>query len=77
MIVYGIFTPLLPDDPCVWAYKREYEGQTLVVALNWTDKKVPCALMDETPGAELISNYPSHQKGLLQPYEAIVKLVRA
>ena len=77
VIVYGLFTPLLEDDPCVWAYKREYEGQTLVVALNWTDKKAPCALMDETPGEELISNYPSHQKGLLQPYEAIVKLVRA
>ena len=30
--------------------------------------------MDETAGQELISNYPTHQKGLLQPYEAIVKL---
>ena len=74
VIVYGRFVPLLEDDPCVWAYRREYEGQTLTVALNWTDKKAPCALMDETEGTELISNYPTHQRGLLQPYEAIVKL---
>ena len=74
VIVYGTFTPLLEDDPNVWAYRREYEGKTLTGALNWTDRKVPCTLMDETEGTELISNYPSHQKGLLQPYEAIVKL---
>ena len=74
VIVYGQFVPLLEDDPCVWAYRREYEGKTLTVTLNWTDKKVPCTLMDETDGEELISNYPTHQKGLLQPYEAIVKL---
>lgn len=74
VIVYGTFAPLLEDDPNVWAYRREYEGKTLTVALNWTDRKVPCTLMDETEGTELISNYPSHQKGLLQPYEAIVKL---
>ena len=74
MIVYGRFSPLLDDDPNVWAYRREYEGQTLTVALNWTDRKVPCTLMDETEGEELISNYPTHQKGILQPYEAIVKL---
>ena len=74
VIVYGRFSPLLDDDPNVWAYRREYEGQTLTVALNWTDRKVPCTLMDETEGEELISNYPTHQKGILQPYEAIVKL---
>ena len=74
MIVYGRFVPLLEDDPCVWAYQRVYEGKTLTVALNWTDRKVPCTLMDETAGQELISNYPTHQKGCLQPYEAIVKL---
>ena len=74
VIVYGMFTPLLEDDPNVWAYRREFEGKTLTVALNWTDHKVPCTLMDETEDRELISNYPTHQKGLLQPYEAIVKL---
>ena len=73
VIVYGRFVPLLEDDPNVWAYRREYEGATLTVALNWTDKKPPCTLMDETPGEILISNYPTHQQGVLQPYEAIVK----
>ena len=75
VIVYGTFVPLLEDDPQVWAYQRTYEGKTLTVALNWTDRKAPCTLMDHTEGVELISNYPSHQPGLLQPYEAIVRLL--
>ena len=75
VIVYGQFVPLLEDDPNVWAYRREYEGAVLTVALNWTDKKAPCTLMDETPGEILISNYSTHQQGVLQPYEAIVKYI--
>ena len=30
------------------------------------------ALAEETGGEELISNYPTHQAGRLQPYEARV-----
>ena len=40
--------------------------------LNWTDHTVPCTLAEETGGEELISNYPTHQAGKLQPYEARV-----
>ena len=73
VLIYGLFQPLLEDDANVWAYRRTGEGDAVTVALNWTEKKVPCTLMDETPGEVLISNYPTHQKGVLQPYEAIVK----
>ena len=38
----------------------------------WTDRKVTCNLMDDLTGEELISNYPTHQQGILQPYEARV-----
>ena len=74
ILVYGFFEPLLEDSDQIYAYRRVFGNQVLTVALNWTDRKVPCTLMDEIRGKELISNYPSHQKGILQPYEARVIL---
>ena len=74
ILVYGWFEPLMEDSDQVYAYHRVLDGKTLTVALNWTDRKVPCTLMDGLEGEELISNYPTHQKGVLQPYEARVIL---
>ncbi len=74
VIVYGSFIPLLEENPDVYAYARELDGQRLTVILNWTDRTVGCALAEEAGGEELISNYPTHQPGRLQPYEARVLL---
>jgi oligo-1,6-glucosidase len=74
IIVYGKFIPLLEDDENVYAYARELDGKRLTVMLNWTDHTVKCTLAEETGGEELISNYPTHQAGRLQPYEARVLL---
>ena len=74
IIVYGEFIPLLENDPSVYAYRRALDGKELTVLCNWTDKTVPCALSAPGTGKELISNYPTHQAGKLQPYEARVFL---
>ena len=84
VIVYGVFRPLMMDSDTVYAYERELEGRRLVVACNWTDSEQPCTLFDECGAeagegaldgaAELISNYGTHKKGVLQPYEARVIL---
>ncbi|MBQ6506451.1 MAG: alpha-glucosidase [Clostridia bacterium] len=74
IFVYGWFEPLLEDSDQIYAYRRVLDKQVLTVALNWTDRKVTCNLMDDLTGEELISNYPTHQKGILQPYEARVIL---
>ena len=74
IIVYGEFVPMLEDDPSVYAYRRELDGQALTVLCNWTDRNAPCALVDEDLGEELISNYPQHKPGCLFPYEARVFL---
>ncbi len=74
VIVYGEFIPLLEEDPCVYAFARELDGQRLTVLLNWTDHKVPCELSAPETGEVLISNYPTRQRGILQPYEATVYL---
>lgn len=74
IIVYGSFISLLEDDENVYAYARELDGKRLTVMLNWTDHTVACTLAEEVGGEELISNYPTHQAGKLQPYEARVLL---
>ena len=65
---------ILNDDENVYAYRRVLDGTTLTVFCNWTEKTVPCPLKDETKGELLISNYALHKEGVLQPYEAIVKI---
>ena len=70
VVVYGSFVPLLEEDPCVYAFARELDGRRLTVLLNWTDHTVPCALSGDK--TDVISNYPTHQPGRLQPYEARV-----
>ena len=77
VIVYGEFVPLLEEDPKVYAYARVLDGDRLTVLLNWTDRTITCPLAEEELGEELISNYPTHQGGKLQPYEARVFLRKA
>lgn len=76
IIVYGRFVPLLENDEHVYAYQRRLDGETLTVACNFSSSKAPCTLFDHAPGQELISNYSTHQQGVLQPYEARVLLHR-
>ena len=72
VIVYGIFRPLMEDSGSVYAYERVLDGRTLTTACNFTAETVPCPLLDDNAGTELISNYDSHLTGSLQPYEARV-----
>ena len=72
IIVYGSFEPLLEEDPCIYAFARHLDGETLRVACNWTDQEVPCTLFEGLEGETLISNYEQHQVDCLQPYEARV-----
>ena len=74
IIVYGEFVPMLEENPDVYAFARVLDGKRLTVLLNWTGKTVACPMAEEPLGEELISNYPSHQAGKLQPYEARVFL---
>ena len=70
IIVYGEFVPLKEDDEQIYAFERRLDGQVLTVMLNWTGRTVDCDLAEKAGGEELISNYPTHQAGKLQPYEA-------
>ena len=75
IMVYGLFKPMLTDNDAIYAYERELDGKKLVVACNWTKESQKCNLFDETEGSELISNYDTHEKGILKPYEARAVLI--
>jgi oligo-1,6-glucosidase len=74
VIVYGSFVPMLEEETDVYAYARVLDDQRLTVLLNWTERTVACPVETGDLGEELISNYPTHQAGKLQPYEAMVFL---
>lgn len=76
IIVDGIFEGLLEDDENIYAYRRKLGNQTLIVACNFSDKKVPCTLFEGAAGGkEMIANYKNHETGILKPYEARVVLI--
>lgn len=72
VIVYGEFEEIMPGHESLFVFKRILGEKQLFVALNMTDQEVE--FKRPKGKSELISNYKSHKKGMLQPYEAIVLL---
>lgn len=79
VIVYGDYRLILEDDPQIFSYIREYEGEKLLVVVNLSEEKAmfeaPKELLDER-WRVLISNYSrdlTDMSGIcLQPYEALM-----
>ncbi|BDR59781.1 alpha-glucosidase C-terminal domain-containing protein [Lactobacillus xylocopicola] len=84
IIAYGSYSPLDLDHPQVFAYCRQYSGQTLLVINNFYANPVAYQLPQQYQGqaAEvLISNYKQELRQVpaainLQAYEAIALLLR-
>lgn len=81
IVKYGTFELVWPDDERVFAYVRRYEGETWLIACNFTDKRVTVALPEPLASAEyrvILANRdgavgPTPQQTLaLEPYDAIV-----
>ena len=70
--MYGSFVP--PPENVGYACRGEPDGKRLTVLRGRTCGTAPCAPADSLEGEELISNYASHKKGCLLPYEARVIL---
>lgn len=82
IISLGDFKPLLENDPQVFAYLRDYKGQTLVVLNNFYGKSTTVQLPDSLAnrsGKILISNYPEQTtvgpKIDLKPYQSTALLL--
>jgi len=76
LLTWGNYQDLLPEHPSLWCYRREWQGQTLLVAANLSRDAQHCEL--ETMEGEwdvAISNYsqPQNKPGAvtLRPFEAV------
>ena len=75
-LVYGTYTLLDPEHPSIYAYRRTLGDNTLLVALNFTDKSVSYTPPDEDAERTrrpLVSTYGDDPDGEvpleLRPYE--------
>ena len=70
----GDFRLLLEEDENIFAYVREYQGKQMLVVSNFTENTVPCTLLKEWQGGEvLICNYSEDgEEGMLRPYESAI-----
>lgn len=77
-IVSGDFQCFLPKDKRLFVYSRTLEGQTYLVACNFTDRECAFAIPRQYDGAQwkcVLSNCETPfapQSGRLRPYEAAV-----
>ena len=81
VVVYGSFREYEPENPYLYLYEREYEGQRLFVVLNMTGEEHPLTLPEgvSAAGAECyIANYPDPalDRLMLRPYEAMAYLLQ-
>lgn len=73
----GRYELLCPQDPDVFAYKRDDGKNTLYVVCNFYGRPAEGPLLPVWEGQVLISNYPEPPAGCrLRPYEAVWYLCR-
>lgn len=74
ILVYGKYTLLDKDNPDVYAYTRELDGQKLLVLLNFKSTAAKANTgIDISKAKVLLGNYSAPSKdGNLQPYEAVI-----
>lgn len=75
LIVYGDYELLDPEDEEVFAYKRRYNDETLLVISNFTEKELTRDY-GQSQGKQLISNYADDKNVELRPYESKVYLFK-
>ena len=77
VLTWGDYQDLLPEHPSLWCYRRQWQGQTLLVAANLCgepqDWEPP---VGSTDGEVLMSNYATPAGMTLRPFEAIWWLQR-
>jgi oligo-1,6-glucosidase len=74
LITLGTYEEIDPDDNEVFAYRRHYQGQTLLVISNFTDQTVQRDY-GQANAKRLIGNYEDSQNDTLRPYETNVYLL--
>ncbi len=76
ILTWGDYQDLLPEHPYLWCYRRQHEGETLIVAVNLSrDAQSWHPDAFEGDWSVLLSNYdsarPAPGEMMLRPYEAV------
>ncbi|SFV41621.1 glycoside hydrolase family 13 protein [Ligilactobacillus acidipiscis] len=75
LIRYGSYELLDPNDEEVFAYKRHYKGQTLLVISNFTEDTLERDY-EQDQGELVLANYSERQERSFKPYETRVYLFK-
>jgi alpha-glucosidase len=70
VLIYGRYELANAGHDSIYAYKRHFEGRTVLVAVNLTE--YPCYWDEPKDGAILLTNYQELDPKQLLPYEARV-----
>lgn len=74
IIILGNYELLLADDEKIFAYKRCYNEQTLLVICNFSEDSLNFPFEEMRDKNCIISNYEENKASKLRPYEARVYL---
>ena len=72
IIILGKYELIMKDDENIFAYKRLYKDEEMIVYCNFSNQEVGYDTSILNGEKILIKNYEKHQKGTLKPYESIV-----
>lgn len=72
VLTWGDYQDLLPEHPSLWCYRRQWQGQTLVVVANLSHQSHEWE-SDVLSGEwqAVMSNYPAPHPTTLRPFEAV------
>ncbi|MEW5496431.1 alpha,alpha-phosphotrehalase [Enterobacter cloacae] len=72
VLTWGDYQDLLPEHPSLWCYRRQWQGQTLVVVANLSHQSHEWesgVLSGEWQ--DVMRNYPAPHTATLRPFEAV------
>ncbi|WP_029883487.1 alpha,alpha-phosphotrehalase [Enterobacter sp. T1-1] len=72
VLTWGDYQDLLPEHPSLWCYRRQWQGQTLVVVANLSHQSHEWE-SDVLSGEwqAVMRNYPAPHTATLRPFEAV------
>lgn len=74
VVIEGTYTPLFGDSNCLYAFKRNYENEELIVLNNFYDEETSVAIDNIEEYEVMISNYKNHDlknELHIRPYETV------
>ncbi len=74
VLVYGDYTPVMPEDPAVFAYVREMGEERMLVAMNWSAGEVMVELPEGFGGGEVLFGNPKSDNDplTLQAWQSVI-----